>query len=190
MKPITKSVVRKLFKMKWRVFAISMVVSLAMAMFVMGLYSAVIFDHSMDTFIEETRFPDVFISLSEPVDYSVADGVVTIQDARLVSTGEGGTIRYAGAIGEAMAQEEGSALLFDALRNFTYDRLEVLINGPLSGEISVAVTLEGKNPVVLDGHPMKLQVNIEEPLAEIIRRGTIGYRFSEQLRRRLSEDDD
>ncbi len=77
MKPITKSVVRKLFKMKWRVFAISMVVSLAMAMFIMGLYSAVIFDHSMDTFIEETNFPDVFVSLSEPVDYSVADGVVS-----------------------------------------------------------------------------------------------------------------
>ena len=77
MKPITKSVVRKLFKMRWRVLAISMVVSLAMAMFIMGLYSAVIFDHSMDTFIEETRFPDVFISLSESVDYSVADGVVS-----------------------------------------------------------------------------------------------------------------
>ena len=53
--------------MKWRVVAISMVVSLAMAMFVTGLYSAVIFDHSMDTFIEETNFPDVFVSLSESV---------------------------------------------------------------------------------------------------------------------------
>ena len=59
--------VRKLFKMKWRVIAISLVVSLAMAMFVTGLYSAVIFDHSMDTFIEETNFPDVFVTLSEPI---------------------------------------------------------------------------------------------------------------------------
>ncbi len=75
MKPISKSVVRKLFKMKWRVVAISMVVSLAMAMFVTGLYSAVIFDHSMDTFIEETNFPDVFISLSETVNVSEADGI-------------------------------------------------------------------------------------------------------------------
>ena len=72
MKPITKSVVRKLLKMKWRMLAISLVVSLAMAMFVTGLYSAVIFDHSMETFIEETNFPDVFIRLSEPVDQSIA----------------------------------------------------------------------------------------------------------------------
>lgn len=72
MKPITKSVVRKLLKMKWRMMAISLVVSLAMAMFVTGLYSAVIFDHSMETFIEETNFPDVFIRLSEPVDQSIA----------------------------------------------------------------------------------------------------------------------
>ncbi len=77
MKPITKSVVRKLFKMKWRVFAISMVVSLAMAMFIMGLYSAVIFDHSMDSFIEETNFPDVFVALSEPVNYTDVDNVMS-----------------------------------------------------------------------------------------------------------------
>lgn len=76
MKPISKSVVRKLFKMKWRVVSISLVVSLAMAMFVTGLYSAVIFDHSMDTFIKETNFPDVFITLSEPVDDDMAKGVL------------------------------------------------------------------------------------------------------------------
>ncbi|MEA3557758.1 MAG: hypothetical protein U9R75_00730, partial [Candidatus Thermoplasmatota archaeon] len=77
MKPIIKSVVRKLYKMKWRVIAISLVVSLAMAMFTTGLYTAVIFDHSMDTFIEETNFPDVFISLSEPMNYSVVDDEIS-----------------------------------------------------------------------------------------------------------------
>lgn len=80
MKPVSKSVVRKLFKMKWRVLAISMVVSLAMAMFVTGLYSAVIFDHSMDTFIEETNFPDVFVTLSEPVNQTVAEEALSDLD--------------------------------------------------------------------------------------------------------------
>lgn len=77
MKPITKSVLRKLLRMKWRIIAISMVVSLAMGMFVTGLYSAVIFDHSMDTFIEETNFPDIFISLSKPVNTSLAEDAVS-----------------------------------------------------------------------------------------------------------------
>jgi putative ABC transport system permease protein len=70
-------VVRKLLKMKWRAIAISMVVSLSMAMFVTGLYSAVIFDHSMDTFIEETNFPDIFISLSEPVNASIPEEILS-----------------------------------------------------------------------------------------------------------------
>jgi hypothetical protein len=77
MKPITKSVLRKLLKMKWRIIAISFVVSLAMGMFVTGLYSAVIFDHSMDTFIEETNFPDMFVTLSEPVNTSLAEEVIS-----------------------------------------------------------------------------------------------------------------
>ena len=77
MKPVSKSVVRKLIKMKWRVAAISMVVSLAMAMFVTGLYSAVIFDHSMETFIDETNFPDVFITLSGSVNESDAVSILS-----------------------------------------------------------------------------------------------------------------
>ena len=69
--------VRKLFGMKWRVVAISLVVSLAMGMFVTGLYSAVIFDHSMETYIDETNFPDLFISLSEPVERSRAEDLIS-----------------------------------------------------------------------------------------------------------------
>lgn len=69
--------VRKLFRMKWRIFAISMVVSLAMAMLVTGLYSAVIFDHSMETFIDETNFPDIFVTLSEQVDEGEAEEVIS-----------------------------------------------------------------------------------------------------------------
>ncbi len=80
MKPITKSVVRKLFRMKWRVLAISMVVSLSMAMFVTGLYSALIFDHSMDTYIKETNFPDIFLTLSEPVNMTDADQAISSID--------------------------------------------------------------------------------------------------------------
>lgn len=77
MKPISKSVVRKLRKMKWRVLVISLVVSLSMGMFVTGLYSALIFDHSMDTYIEETNFPDIFVTLSEPVNISEAEEVIS-----------------------------------------------------------------------------------------------------------------
>lgn len=77
MKPVTKSVLRKLLKMKWRAIAISLVVSLAMGMFITGLYSAVIFDHSMDTFIEETNFPDLFITLSKSVNNTEANSVLS-----------------------------------------------------------------------------------------------------------------
>jgi len=64
---LTRSVLRKTYRMKWRIVGISLVVSWAMAMLVMGLYTADVFDNSIETFIDETNFPDLFVDLSEPV---------------------------------------------------------------------------------------------------------------------------
>ncbi|RLF69096.1 MAG: hypothetical protein DRN57_01870 [Thermoplasmata archaeon] len=66
--------------MKWRALAMIMVVALASAMLMTGLYSGLIFDHSIDAFIEETNFPDVFIELSGSANRSDIEDLISRTD--------------------------------------------------------------------------------------------------------------
>ncbi|MCK7468990.1 MAG: hypothetical protein MZU91_13265 [Desulfosudis oleivorans] len=59
--------------MKWRAIAFSMVVSLATAMLITGLYSAVVFDRSMEDYVNEANFPDIFIELLRPMNISMVE---------------------------------------------------------------------------------------------------------------------
>jgi ABC-type lipoprotein release transport system permease subunit len=64
MRPITKSVIRKMLRMKLRLIGISLVISMAMAMVIAGFYGADVMDHSISNLLEEGRMPDVFIEFS------------------------------------------------------------------------------------------------------------------------------
>jgi len=118
---------------------------------------------------------------------AVGESSIIVQNGRLVSE-KGGTLRYTGPIGGAAPEQEGVALLFEALKDFSYDRLEVAVDGPLAGELKVGVTLEGRNATVLQGYPIRLNVRVEGRLGEMIREGTVGYRIEERLRERLGDD--
>lgn len=64
MKPITKSVFRKLFRMKLRLVGISMVIALAMSMFVAGFYAGEMYDYSIDKYFEDSKMPDIFFEFA------------------------------------------------------------------------------------------------------------------------------
>ena len=66
MKNMTRSVIRKLKRMKLRTLGISLVLSLAMALLASGLYLGGVFDYTVDEFFKESKMPDVFYELSEP----------------------------------------------------------------------------------------------------------------------------
>jgi ABC-type lipoprotein release transport system permease subunit len=73
MKMVTKSVVRKLKRMKGRTFTIVLVISLAMALFLSGLYSGDMMDTSIETYFEDNKMPDLFVDLKSPVNESEVD---------------------------------------------------------------------------------------------------------------------
>jgi putative ABC transport system permease protein len=77
MRSITKSTVRKLLRMKWRTMAIALVVALAMAMLVSGLYGGAVMDESVDRFFVDSRMPDVFVDFNGPVNASEVDAVLS-----------------------------------------------------------------------------------------------------------------
>jgi hypothetical protein len=76
MKTISKSVMRKLKRMKGRTFTIVLVISLAMALFLGGLYSGDMMDASIETYFEDGRMPDLFLDLAGPVNKSDVDSVL------------------------------------------------------------------------------------------------------------------
>lgn len=93
MEPITKSVIRKLFRMKLRLIGISLVISLAMAMFVAGFYGSGVMESTIDGFFEDNKMPDLFIEFSNQTNSASLDSILSdlsgVQeyDLRLKKTG-------------------------------------------------------------------------------------------------------
>ena len=96
MRSLTLSVVRKNRQMKWRVIGISLLMAWAVGMFAMGLYGAEVFDASVESQVESTNFPDVFIDLDvfidqasvvDELDSMVENGSIENYQLRLVLQG-------------------------------------------------------------------------------------------------------
>ena len=118
---------------------------------------------------------------------SILEGSIEITDGLLVSSSEGGTLQYNGSASQMNSEEDGVSLLFNALQDFHYDKLSVSINGRTTDVLTVSIGLNGYNPTVMDGFPIKLNINTEGPLVEMLRQGTIGYRIPNQIRERLDQ---
>ncbi|HKJ23391.1 MAG TPA: YdbH domain-containing protein, partial [Myxococcota bacterium] len=81
----------------------------------------------------------------------------------------------------------GVDLVVDALRNFHYRTLEVQVNGELTGEMVLGLKIEGSNPDVYDGYPFQLNMNLEGPLADVIKGGATGFRVEDAVEKRFQK---
>ena len=82
-------------------------------------------------------------------------------------------------------QTEQTKLLTDALKNFHYTALSGGLSGSASGEVVLRLSLRGSNPDLYDGYPFAINVNVEGSLADLFRRGTVGFRPLELIRQHL-----
>jgi hypothetical protein len=76
MRAINKMVLRKVWRMKVRTLGISMVVCVAAAMFITGLYTADVLEYSTESFVKDSKMPDLFIDFSSPVNASDVEPVL------------------------------------------------------------------------------------------------------------------
>jgi hypothetical protein len=106
----------------------------------------------------------------EPV---LVDGVLAAQ--------ENGIIVYQGEAGAAV-QTEQTKLLTDALKNFHYTALSGGLSGNANGEVVLRLSLRGSNPDLYEGYPFAINVNVEGSLADLFRRGTVGFRPLELIK--------
>jgi len=108
-------------------------------------------------------------------------GSIRIEDGRLSSDGEG-YFSYRGRAGDAAAQSgEQASLAFRALEDFRYDALSARVNGELTGELDIAISLEGYNPDVLEGYPFAFDVSLSADVLNLIRDTTRGLRLGDEI---------
>jgi len=92
-----------------------------------------------------------------------------------------GIIIYRGEAADAAATEQ-TKLLTDALQNFHYTELAGGLSGNANGDLVLRLSLKGANPDLYDGYPFAINVKLEGSLADLLRRGTVGFRPLELIK--------
>ena len=119
------------------------------------------------------------------VPIAIRDGDPVLLDGVIAAT-EDGVIIYRGAAADAASTEQ-TRLLTDALRNFHYTELEGGLSGNANGDVTFRISLRGANPDLYDGYPFAINVKLEGSLADILRRGTVGFRPLELIKEQSNQ---
>ncbi len=126
-------------------------------------------------------------------DVIFGDGTLRIEDGDVASKGDGGWIRYRppGQPRPGGAQPEGLDLARTALDNFRYQSLGGTLvgdaGGDLEGDLKLALRIEGANPDLYDGYPIKLDFNLKGPFLGLLRSADTVTGVPEGLERRFRE---
>ncbi|MEQ1781256.1 MAG: YdbH domain-containing protein [Hyphomonadaceae bacterium] len=103
------------------------------------------------------EFPVMFTTGSAVIDHA------TLKSVRP------GVIQYSGSTGDAAAQaDENSKMLFDALKDFHYEVLQVGLDGNLTGNMLLTLSILGRNPDVMSGQPFQLNIGVDSALVPLL----------------------
>ncbi len=121
--------------------------------------------------------------LSGDVPVRLVGDTIVIDHAELESNGPG-TIQYAPPAEPVAVGEDASggvALLLDAVRNFHYDSLTLILSGQTGRTLQVGFRLRGANPDLYGGYPIALNVNVSGALDRILRQSLATTRFGREV---------
>ncbi len=118
-------------------------------------------------------------------------GGVRYEDGQLETRPGGGTIRYRppGQPPVAYDEVDTTRVTRAALQNFRYEQLRGTLAGEAEGDLHIELRLDGANPDLYDGHPIRLDLNLNGPFLRLVR----SYRAYEdplgdpELQRQLEE---
>lgn len=139
-------------------------------------------------FLELARIPDLTVTgaVNGRFPIVVENTIARIEGGRLIAEGAGGTISYTGPAAQVASQNAGAKLAFDALANLRYRVLEIGVDGPLTGDLSLKFLFEGANPDVMSGYPVRFNLGATGPFAQLARSlggiGARGQAIGEQVR--------
>ena len=121
---------------------------------------------------------------------STTDGGVAIEDGNLAARGTG-IIRYRSEAADAALAGQASQvdLVLQALKDFRYELLSIGINAGSDGEAALAIRMEGRNPDVFEGHPLRFNINVSGNVGPLIAALKLGRELSTDLLERTLRRD-
>ncbi|MCB1562165.1 MAG: YdbH domain-containing protein, partial [Alphaproteobacteria bacterium] len=98
-----------------------------------------------------------------------SNGKPIIEHARLFNNGPG-TIKL--AYNETMGFLQGDPFEVEtmklALENYHYDLLDITLKGPVDGPLDITLNTKGRNPDILNAHPVALNIHTQVTLEQIL----------------------
>lgn len=122
--------------------------------------------------------------ISGQVPIKIAGGTVSVAEGTLHEEAPGGSIRYQ----SANAGSSGNAaldLVNQALSNYQYDSLEADVNYLPSGDLNLAVRLQGANPDMNQGQRINLNLNISDNIPSLLQSLQSSRSITDALERAL-----
>ncbi len=113
--------------------------------------------------------------LSGVLPLSMDEGGLVLREGRLVADEPGRLqVNWGEARDGLIAQGREMSLLVRALEDFQYAMLRVAVERPRAGALTLAITVEGQNPAVLDGQPFVFNIALSGDLEEVLAAMTAG----------------
>lgn len=113
-------------------------------------------------------------------------GAISIADGTVTARPPGGVIHLAPGIAQGAGQP-GLDFALRALANFTYSRLTAAVDYTAAGDLTLAVTLQGRNPEIEAGRPIHYNLTVTENIPQLIESLSLQDRVVEGLERRLND---
>lgn len=108
-------------------------------------------------------------SLSGTVPLRLSEQGVSIESGRVEAVAPGGTLKLPADRLSSMAKgNEAMALVVRAMQNFNYSVLNSTVDYHQDGTLILGLRLEGSSPDVRDGHPIVLNINLEEDIPALL----------------------
>lgn len=114
---------------------------------------------------------------------TIADGRAIIDSGYLRASPPGGHIRYrANADTRALAETNAElALALDLLSDFQYQLLSSEVQLDRTGNLLLALSLEGSNPALYAGQLVRFNINVEQNLDPLLQSLRIGDNLAERI---------
>jgi hypothetical protein len=111
---------------------------------------------------------------------------IAVEGGKLETQGDGRLQIKSADAAAALAQGGADTdLLMQALSDFRYEKLTLMIDKPLTGESHLSLKTLGHNPAVLDGHPFQINITVATDLDKILAGVASGGRLSQEVIRAI-----
>ncbi|PXX90367.1 hypothetical protein DIT71_12815 [Marinobacter vulgaris] len=119
---------------------------------------------------------------------------VSVEAGQIAALAPGGTLKLPADRLRGMARDnEAMALVVRAMQNFNYKVLNSTVDYDRDGKLVLGLRLEGSSPEVRDGHPIVLNINLEEDIPALLTSlqlsGRVNEAVTEKVRKLMQQRD-